>query len=330
MTNSDIVLFKSDILCAHVGFLLIPGFALLPYASAIEPLRAANRLSGRDLYRWSHVSIDGQPAVASNGISIAADFAVGAKEPLDYLFVCAGGNPATFRHKATFSWLRQLARRGVKIGGISGGSYVLARANVVRDHRITLHWEHAPAFVEEYPQIDLRRSLFEIDRNILTSGGGTAPLDMMHVLIARDHGADLAVAVSEWFLQTEVRQGGGPQRLPLRERLGIANATLLKVIAEMEEHIEQPLSRPDLARVALVSVRQLERLFIAHLGHSMGAHYLGLRLERGLSLLRQTTLSITEVSIACGFVSASHFSRAYKARFGLSPRAERQRTVGRG
>jgi hypothetical protein len=106
---------------AHVGFLLIPDFALLAYASAVEPLRAANRLSGRDLYRWSHVSIDGEPATASNGVSIRADHAVGAEARFDYVIVCAGGNPAVFHHPQTFAWLRQMARHGVRLGGVSGG-----------------------------------------------------------------------------------------------------------------------------------------------------------------------------------------------------------------
>ena len=324
MTASDARLTMSDgPPPAHVGFLLVPDFALLAYASAIEPLRAANRLSGRDLYRWSHVSIDGQPAPASNGVSIRADCGLSDDVRFDYVFVCAGGNPAAFQHAPTFAWLRQLARRGVKLGGVSGGPYVLARANVLGGYRFTIHWEHAPAFLEDYPDLDLRRSLYEIDRDRLTSSGGTAPLDMMHAVIAREHGSELALKVSEWFLQTHVREGEGPQRMPLRERLGISHAPLLRVVGRMEQSLENPVSRGELARTANVSLRQLERLFRLHLGRSLGEHYLGLRLDRARDLLRQTTLSVLEIALACGFASASHFSRAYRARFGHAPRGER-------
>jgi transcriptional regulator GlxA family with amidase domain len=331
MTASDARLTGSDdARPTHVGFLLIPDFALLGYASAVEPLRAANRLSGRDLYRWSHVSIDGKPAPASNGVEIRADLGVGEDGRFDHLVVCAGGNPAAFRHPATFAWLRQLARRGVGLGGISGGSYVLARANLLSGYRFTLHWEHAPAFLEEYPELDLRRSLFEIDRDRLTCSGGTAPLDMMHAVIARQHGSELALAVSEWFLQTHVREGAGPQRMKLRERLGIAHAPLLRVIGRMEQNLENPVGREELARTAGVSLRQLERLFRLHLGRSLGEHYLALRLDRARDLLRQTSLSVLETGLACGFASASHFSRAYRARFGHSPRSERMPPDKRG
>ncbi|MGY8667853.1 GlxA family transcriptional regulator [Bradyrhizobium sp. UFLA05-109] len=328
MTASDSRLPESDTRqqpTAHVGFLLIPEFAMLPYVSVIEPLRAANRLSGRPLYRWSHISIDGEPAAASNGVRIHTEYRVGTNEHFDHVFVCAGGNPALFRHAPTFAWLRQLARRGVTIGGVSGGPYILARAKVLTGYRFTIHWEHAPAFVEDYPELDLRRSLYEIDRDRLTSSGGTAPLDMMHAVIAREHGSELAVAVSEWFLQTHVREGTGPQRMPLRERLGIAHAPLLRVIGRMEQTIENPVQRQELARLADVSLRHLERLFRQHLGCSLGEHYLALRLDRARDLVRQTSLSVLEIAMACGFTSASHFSRTYRARFGQAPRTERLR-----
>lgn len=326
MIATDIRLSENDSTAsrtAHVGFLLIPDFALLPYASVIEPLRAANRLRGRALYRWSHISVDEQPAAASNGVRIQAEFRVGTDAHFDYVFVCAGGNPALFKDPPTFGWLRQLARRGVKIGGVSGGPYILARANLLTGYRFTIHWEHAPAFVEEYPELDLRRSLYEIDRDRLTSSGGAAPLDMMHAFIAREHGSPLAMSVSDWLLQTQVREGTSPQRMALRERLGIAHAPLLRAISRMEQTLENPVSREELAGLANVSLRHLERLFRHHLGCSLGEHYLALRLDRARKLVRQTSLSVLEIALACGFTSASHFSRSYRARFGQAPRTER-------
>jgi transcriptional regulator GlxA family with amidase domain len=150
----------------------------------------------------------------------------------------------------------------------------------------------------------------------------------MHAVIAREHGSELAIAVSEWFLQTHVREGAGPQRMPLRERLGISHAPLLRVVGRMEQSLENPVPREELARTAGVSLRQLERLFRLHLGRSLGEHYLGLRLDRARDLLRQTTLSVLEIALACGFASASHFSRSYRARFGHAPRAERIPAAG--
>ena len=152
MPGSVAVLPKNVIRPAtRVGFLLLPDFALMSYASAVEPLRAANRLAGRDLYAWRHISLDGEAATASNGASIRADHPIGEAIDIDVLFVCAGGNPARFENRAAYRWLRTLAHNGVAIGGVSGGAYLLARAGLLDGYRATIHWEHLPAFSEEFP-----------------------------------------------------------------------------------------------------------------------------------------------------------------------------------
>jgi len=303
-----------------VGFLLIPGFALMSYAAALEPLRAANLLSGRTVYRWWHAAPGGaKPVTASNGVAIVPDIGIGTERNADMLFVCAGGNPATFDDASVFAWLRRLARRGVIIGGISGGPYILARAGLLEEHRATLHWEHQPAFSEAFPDIEVTPSLFEIDGNRITCSGGISALDMMVALIERDHGRELAAAVGDWFLHTHIREGFGPQRMDLRFRLGVTDEKLLRVLRLMETTIETPQSRADLARLAGVSVRQLERLFRRHLGRGMHQHYTSRRLERARQLLRETTLPILDVAVATGFGSSSQFARAYGRAFGESP-----------
>jgi transcriptional regulator GlxA family with amidase domain len=302
-----------------VGFLLIPDFALMSYAAALEPLRAANLISGRTLYRWWHAAPKGEPVTASNGVAIIPDIGIGTERNADMLFVCAGGNPATFDDQSVFAWLRRLARRGVTIGGISGGPYILARAGLLDEHRATLHWEHQPAFSEDFPDIEITPSLFEIDGNRITCSGGISALDMMVALIERDHGRELAAAVGDWFLHTHIREGFGPQRMDLRFRLGVTDEKLLRVLRQMETNIETPQSRTELARLAGVSVRQLERLFRRHLGRGLHQHYRSRRLERARQLLRETTLPILDVAVATGFGSSSQFARAYGRAFGESP-----------
>lgn len=308
----------------QVGFLLMPGFSLLAYASTVEPLRAANRLSGHSLYKRLHVSAQGRPVEASSGLVIAADHAIGDDVPLDMILVCAGGNPALHRNARTMAWLRKLARRGVTIGGVSGGPYLLARAGLLDGYRCTIHWEHMASFREDFPQLDVKRTLYEIDRDRLTCAGGIAGFDMMRAIIAAEHGAALASAVSEWFLQTQLRSGSGPQRLTLRERYGVAHPKLLHALQAMEDATEKPLSRDALARATGLSVRQLERLFAGHLGTTIGDLYLKIRLDRARTLVHETALPLLEIAIACGFANGSHFSRAYSARYGASPKRDRR------
>jgi len=311
---------------ASVGFLLIPGFALLTYASAVEPLRAANQLTGKPLYRWWHAAPGDKPAIASTGVAISPDlkFASDAR-PLDLMIVCAGGNPATFSDRRTFAWLRRLASRGVIIGGISGGPFILAKAGLLNDRRCTVHWEHLPALREAFPRVQLTQSLFQIDGDRITCSGGVAGLDMMVALITRDHGYELGSAVSEWFLHTHIREGTRPQRMDLRSRLGVADDRLLKALKVMEVQIETPLSRARLAELAGLSLRQLERAFQSQLGRGVHQHYLSLRLTRSRQLLHETSMSVLEIGLATGFTSASQFCRAFRRQFGATPSQIRAR-----
>jgi transcriptional regulator GlxA family with amidase domain len=161
--------------------------------------------------------------------------------------------------------------------------------------------------------------IYVIDRTRLTCAGGTAGLDLAIELIERDHGHDLAVQVSEWFIRTEPRPAAGAQRMSLRERYGIRSDPLLKALARMEATIEDPEDRTSLAKRAGVSLRQLERLFATYLGKSIRSAYLDIRLDYAEMLLRKTAMQVTEVGVACGFNSTSHFSRAFRNRFGYPP-----------
>jgi transcriptional regulator GlxA family with amidase domain len=305
------------------GFLLIDDFALMSFASAVEPLRAANILAGRPLYEWFNISTGADAIVASNGLSVSANHTIADKMRFDTVLVCAGGNPASFDDAKTIGWLRKIARSGCEIGGVSGGPFILAKAGILDGFRCTIHWEHLPAFTEAFPDISSTRTLFEIDRGRLTCAGGVAALDMMHEIIRRDHGRSLAARVSDWYLQTAVRVGDSTQRLSLLERVGTNNRSLISAIGTMERQLASPLPRKALAQAANVSVRQLERLFSKHLGVTIDQHYVSLRLAKARALLQQTSLPIIQIGAECGFSNASHFARVYRRTFGMPPSNDR-------
>jgi transcriptional regulator GlxA family with amidase domain len=308
----------------RIGFLLLPGFAMVAYACAMEPYRAANDLAEDYLYTWRHISPDGRPVTASSGVAILPDQGTDRPSDVDRLLVCAGGIPTAFDDPGTFAWLRSEAARGVRLGGVSAGAEVLARAGLLGGYRCTTHWEYLPAMRERYPKLMITRSLYELDRERCTCAGGTAALDMALALIEAECGRPLAHAIAEWFLHTRPRAADEPQRMSLRERYEVGHSGLLRVLARMEEQLEEPVSRAALAQFSGVSLRSLERLFRAHLGRSIGSHYTALRLEHARRLLRQTSLSVTETALACGFATAEHFSRTYRTRFGVAPRIDRR------
>ena len=303
-------------------FLLLPGFSSMGFISAIEPLRVANRFRG-ELYRWHVLSCEGGAVLASNGMSVNAEGGLGALEAGATLLVVAGFDPLTHVTPALNQWLRRLDNDGVTLGAIDTGSVVLAQAGLLDGYRLTLHWEALEAFKESYPALHVTQELFEIDRQRITCAGGTASIDLMLDLIAQAHGPELAIQVSEQFVLGRIRPRKDHQRMQVASRYGIHNKKLVQVIGEMEQHSEPPLSTSQLALGINVTRRQLERLFRLHLHDTPRNFYLGLRLEKARQLLRQTDMSVLDISIACGFESPSYFTRSYRARFSCAPRQDR-------
>ncbi|WP_274380558.1 GlxA family transcriptional regulator [Oleomonas cavernae] len=306
-----------------IGFLLIPGFSMMAFFSAVEPLRVANRLAGRPLFSWHAFSGDGEPVEASNGMRLMVEGPVAALKGVPTLFTVAGFEPQVAATKRLLGTLRTLAREGLTLGALDTGVHLLAKAHLVDHVRVTMHWEAVSGFQEEFPEIEVSDELFEVAPGRITCAGGTAALDMMLDMIGAKHGADLAVAVSEQFIHDRIRDRRAHQRMELSSRLGVTNSRILKIVDVMERNLEAPIGNDELAAVAGVSSRQLERLFRLHLTTTPSAYYMRLRLERARQLLRQTDMSVVDIAMAAGFSSASCLSRAYRARFGRPPRQDR-------
>ena len=315
------------------GFFLVPRFAMLAFTSAVEPLRAANLLAERELYRWSAISRDGRPVAASNGLEVVAETSIAAlgesARRLDDIVVCSGRDAHRYRDPGVFAWLRRAGRRGARIGALSDGAFILARAGLLGGHRCTIHWQCLPGFAETFPDIAVDTELYCLDRNRYTASGGTAALDLMLHMIELDHGRDLAVGVAEQLLHERIRGDEDRQRMPLRVRLGLGHPKVLEVIRLMEESLEEPLSCAALAERSRVSTRQMERLFRKYLACTPRRYYLQLRLQRARRLLNESALPVMEVALACGFVSPSHFAKCYREQYNQVPRSARQGSAAR-
>jgi transcriptional regulator GlxA family with amidase domain len=310
----------------HFVFALTQDFTQLAFACAVEPLRIANLVSGRELYRWSFASEDGQSATASNGSVTLVHHRFDALPAYDRLFVISGLHMERHDHTALISVLRREARtRRTRIGALCSGAYVLATAGLLDGHRAAIHWDYHDVFAESFPQVELVRGVFVADDEMLTASGGTATADLMLHLIERDHGYDLSVAVADQMVYNTVRSESAAQRLSLQSRKGVRNKHLAGAVEIMRTTIDAPVPPPEIADRLGITTRQLERLFRANLGATPQQHYREMRLERARSLLLQTEMSIIEVAVATGFGSAGHFTRTYRQAYGVTPTEQRGR-----
>ncbi len=284
----------------------------------------ANRLTGKELYHWLTITADGDQVAASNGLCVLPDCAFPDTGQLDALFVCGGLDITRACDKALLCRLRALAQQKLTLGALCTGSYVLARARLLDGYRSTIHWENIASLREEFPDITVSPELFQLDRDRYTCAGGTAALDMMLHLISQQHGNGLAADISEEFVCERIRGPDDRQRIPLRVHVGTSQPKLIEAVALMEANIEEPISLDELAEHVGISRRQLERVFQKYVQCVPTRYYLELRLTRARQLLLQTSMSIVDVALACGFVSAPHFSKCYRDFFGIPPRDQRR------
>jgi transcriptional regulator GlxA family with amidase domain len=310
------------------GFLLLPRFSLLTLAGALEPLAAVNVVLGERGHQSITLSLDGQPVRAGCGTLLNVAQSLADAGRLDALYVVsdqplpnACDHPAG--HAALHEALRKQAASGAVLGGIGTGAAVLAAAGVLAGHRATLHWSHVAHLAEQHAQVVFSSNVYEIDRGRLSCAGAGASLDMMIAWLALRHGQRIGEELVTHFGLERLRGRDERQRAPVAARIGGGSAKLAEAVSLMEANLGEPLATEDIAQLVGVSRRQLERLFKQHLDALPSRYYAELRLARARRMLQQTSQSILQIGLSCGFASGSHFSNAYRARFGRTPREER-------
>ncbi|MEM9708908.1 MAG: GlxA family transcriptional regulator [Pseudomonadota bacterium] len=304
-------------------FVLLDRFTMLCFSSALECLRITNRAAGEELYSWITMGDSDDYVASSAGIKFGVDAKLSELQRGDTIVLCGGIDVAETSTKTILNWVRREARRGVAIGGLCTAAHTLARAGLLDGRRATIHWENHDSFLEEFPDIELTKSVFVMDGNRFTTAGGTASIDLMLKIISDDHGEALAGKVADQLIYTAIRTDQDTPRLSVPTRIGVRHPKLAQVIQRMEAALEEPISPSVLAREVGLSTRQLERLFRRYLNRSPKRYYMDLRLQKARNLLMQTDMSVINVALACGFTSPSHFSKCYRAHYATTPYRER-------
>ena len=285
----------------------------------------ANKLTGRELYRWPLFSLDGAPVASSSGLAIPVGSALTASPgPLKALLVIASYGAENHAGAPLLACLRRLGAHGVALGAIESGAVVLARAGLLDGYRATTHWQDIDALAEQFPRVEVVPDRFVIDRNRVTIGGAAAALDFSLHLIGRHHGLDLALSVGSQFLYEPAHLPDDPQRIVALGRLGQRHPLIAEAVRLMEGSVETPLTIARIAAAVGIDRRDLERQFRRTLGTSPGRFYRALRLKIAERMLALTDRQVGDVAVACGFSSASSLARAMRRQAGRSPRELRR------
>ena len=306
-----------------MAFLLWPGCHPAILMPALAVLRSANRMAETTHYQIDCFTLDDEPIVSPEGWELPARRWDTAQREVSQLWLVADADRLpTSVNPSLVLQLRSLAREGVVLGALEEGVFPLAMAGLLDGHRCAVHWRMLEEFRERFPAVQAGTRLFEQDEGRLSSSG-CAITDLFLTLVGEHHGADLAALVAEDLNVERVRDGSEQQRVPLRNRLGSTHPKLTQAVILMESNIEEPLTTDEIARHVCVSRRQLERIFKQYLNSVPSQYYLELRLNRARQMLQQTSKSIIQIGLSCGFSSGPHFSSAYRNCFGVTPREDR-------
>jgi len=304
--------------------IVTPNFNAAATMAFVDPFRASNYLEGGNQFRWRFASLE-KSCVASNGAQIATQtLDMIPDEAVDFVAVSSSWTPETAARPQLLSALRKWARKGSVMVALDTGAFILAQAGLLSGKRATVHYEHIDALKELHPDIEVSEDMLVQDGKFLSCSGGLASADMALHIIAGCLGAAAANAAARYIFHARLRPFGTSQNPSGAEPLGNTVPEIVKrAIALMEKHLEDAVSISRICTSIAISHRQLDRLFRRYVGKAPALYYRDIRLDRARGLVTQTDMLLSEVAMASGFSSQVHFSRAYRARFGLPPRKDR-------
>ncbi|KQV82185.1 hypothetical protein ASD15_08950 [Massilia sp. Root351] len=314
-----------------VSLVLLPGFSLFTLGAVRAAFTAANQVEGEPLYRLRQFSPEGEAVSSQCGLTLAAEplARLHVEQPGLLLLIAGERTDERLGDQASHLLGQQLRRLGQDtvwvLGACGTGAQVLAQHGLLDGYRAAIDWQlHAEA-ARRYPATMFTPGLYEMDRNRISAGAGAAAIDLLLHWLGKRHGSMFAAEVAVALGLDRLRGGDERQPVPASAQPAVGSTRLKDALELMAANLAEPLQTEDIAQLVGVSRRQLERLFRQHLDTFPSRYYLELRLKHARRQLKQTTLSIQQVGLACGFTSGSHFSTTYRNYFGCTPREERAR-----
>jgi transcriptional regulator GlxA family with amidase domain len=321
----------------RIVMLTFPGAQILDVAGPLEVFAATSKLLRRRgapgvAYRVELVAAEKGPLPCSNGISMVAERSVSeVRGAIDTLLVAGGEGALAARHdERVLRFLRRQAGRARRIASICTGTFLLAEAGLLDGRRAATHWSAAEALAAQYPSIDVEADAIYVrddkdGREIWSSAGVTAGMDLALALVEQDRGRAVALHVARWLV-VFLRRPGGQSQFSAQLASQLAHRDPLREVqAHIAEHPEADLSVPELARRAAMSPRHFARVFGDEVGTTPARFVERTRVEAARVLLEESDDGVESVAARCGFGTAETMRRAFLRVVRVSPNDYRAR-----
>ena len=310
-----------------VAMVLFPDFLLLDMAGPMEVFSIANRyLAAEHAYVLTTIGTEPGPLRASNGVSLSADLHIDqAFDSYDLLLVPGGPGAYNERHPSLLAWLPAATARAGQYGSICTGAFVLGHAGLLDGYRVTTHWHYTERLIKGFPKATVETDqIYVQDRNLITSGGVTAGIDLALSVVAADHGKKVAQDVAKVLLVVMKRQGGQAQFSPLMAAVAPQETAITRVQNHVLEHLDQPFSIDGMASLAAMSPRHFARVFAREVGMTPMEFLQRARIDHARNLLETSDLPLKTIAFKSGFGSVRHTRFLFSEKLGLTPTQYRE------
>ncbi|MFD0910523.1 GlxA family transcriptional regulator [Ruegeria arenilitoris] len=302
----------------HFDIVTAPGFVLLELASVVDVLRLANRVCPHPPFTYTYRSLKGGTIVSSSGASIPTQ-PVTRQPDADYLFVIGNTDPDQ-PELSLGRVVSDYTYRGAQV-------FLLAEAasRYIDEHGtpdMATHWENASIFRERGARFEAKLSIATEQGPVVTCAGMGATADIALAVIGRHISGPAKMTVADIMLHEHIRDFSSLQPFSGAKTTTTGDARLDQCIKLMQANIEDPLPINQLVEELGMSNRSLERKFKTFFGTTPNGFYREMRLAKANNLLLNTTMSVREIGLACGFPNG--FSSVYKSFFGITPFALRR------
>ncbi|NBB09231.1 GlxA family transcriptional regulator [Pseudomonas sp. SLFW] len=319
--------------CAHktVVMVLFNDVLMLDVTGPMDVFTLANRLLPTEKhYHLLTVSDRAGLVRSSCGLKVHADLRLeDCPTSVDLLLVPGGPGAYGVSHPALNDWLPDAVKNARRFGAICTGVFLLAEAGLIDGYRCTTHWNYVERLAQRYPETRVEtEQIYVMDRNLITSGGITAGIDMALAVVAEDHGKELALEVAKILLVVMKRQGGQTPYGPLLAAVPRDGGAIAKVQAYVVDHIEEPYTIQRMADLAAMSARNFARAFQREVGVTPMQYVQNARIDHARKLLEACNLPLKTLATRCGFGSPRHMRKVFSERIGLSPNQYRQQFGG--
>lgn len=305
----------------HIGLFICSNHQTLDLAGPLGAFEKAGGFVKGGAYHLAVISEFGGTVFGSSGVSIQT-------QPFHTLafdtIVFVGGDIGPFQEPGAIAAAKDLAMRTARVASVCTGAFLLAEAGLLDGRRATTHWRLGPELQKRYPLVRVEADrIFVSDKNIWTSAGISAGIDLALALIEADFGTKVAREVAR-ELVVSYRRSGGQSQFSAMSQMEPDSDRIRMALAFARDHLVEPLPIERLAEAARLSVRQFGRAFRRQTGETPAKAVERLRVEAACIRLRSGAEPIEQIAKAVGFTDPERMRRAFVKLHGHPPQAVRR------